>query len=681
MSTDPAKPARCAVIVGPYTSGKTTLLEAILFQSDAIHRKGSIAEGNTLGDGSPEARRRQMTIEPNFAHFTYLDEPWSIIDCPGSVEMARDRETAMMAADLAIVVAPPEPERALTLAPMFKFLDDHKIPHVVFVNKMDKATARLREVLEALQGVSSRPLVLRQIPIRDGEEVTGFVDLASERAWKYKEDKQSELIEMPASAQPREEEARQEMLESLADFDDRLLEELLEDKVPPSDEIYSYLTEQLSQDTIVPVLFGSAEHGHGITRLLKVLRHECPGHDVTAARLEIPTGGAFTATVIKTMHAAHTGKLSIVRLWDGSLKDGVHIGNDRVSGLFRMMGEEHGKLSEAGAGDVVALGRMEEVATGDLLNEQGRQRDWGTSWPAPAAPVYALAINPKNRQDEVKLTASIARLIEEDESLSLEHKPDTHQMLLWGQGEIHLQVAIEHLKSRYNVDVESQPPVTAYKETIKSSTKQHSRFKRQTGGHGQFGDVQVEIGPLPRGGGFEFIDNVVGGSVPRQYISAVEAGTKDYLAKGPLGFPVVDVKVRLFDGQHHAVDSSDQAFRTAGRLAMSEGMPGCRPVLLEPIYEVVISVPSDFTNKVHSLVSGRRGQILGFEVRPGWEGWDDLKCQIPQSELHDLIIELRSLTFGVGSFTQTFDHLQELSGRLADDVIAAHKDAEEGERR
>lgn len=681
MSTEPERPARCAVILGPYTSGKTTLLEAILYQTGAIHRKGSIPEGSTLGDSSPEARRRQMTIEPNFAHFEYLGEPWSIIDCPGSVEMARDRETSLMAADLAILVAPPEPERARTMAPMFKFLDDHEIPHVVFINKMDKAAARVRDILEALQAVSSRPLVLRQIPIRDDEEVTGFIDLASERAWKYNENKQSDLIEIPASVQPREEEARQEMLESLADFDDTLLEQLLEDVVPPSEEVYQYLSEQLSHDSIVPVLFGSAEHGHGITRLLKVLRHECPDHESTAKRLDIPTGGPFTASVLKTIHAAHTGKLSVVRLWHGALKDGTTIGHDRASGVFKLMGAENTKLSVAKAGDLVALGRMDDVATGDLLTEAGRNADSGMHWPAPAEAVYALAIQPKNRQDEVKLTASIGRLIEEDASLALEHNADTHQMLLWGQGEIHLKVAIEHLKNRYNVDVGAQQPMTSYKETIKTSTIQHSRFKRQTGGHGQFGDVHVEIGPLPRGSGFEFIDNVVGGSVPRQYISAVETGTKDYLSKGPLGFPVVDVKVRLFDGQHHAVDSSDMAFRTAGRLAMSEGMPNCRPVLLEPVYEVVISVPSEFTNKVHSLVSGRRGQILGFEIRRGWKAWDELKCQIPQAELRDLIIELRSLTFGVGSFTQRFDHLQELSGRLADNVITAHQEATEADRR
>ncbi len=673
MSTEQGAGPRCAVLVGPLTSGKTTLMEAILHSAGAIHRKGSISQGNTVGDASPEGRSREMSVEPNFAHFDYLGEPWSIIDCPGSVELSRDRDTCLMAADLAIIVAPPEPDRALTLAPIFKVLDEFSIPHVVFINKMDKANARIRDVLEALQGVSSRPLVLRQVPIRDGEEVTGFVDLVSERAWKYNENKQSDLFEMPDTVQEREESARQEMLESLADFDDTLLEQLLEDKVPATDEIYGYLSQFLAEDKIVPVLMGSAELGNGITRLLKMLRHEGPSVEATAERLGIPAGGSFAASVVKTLYAAHTGKLSVARVWRGKLADGTTIGDDRVSGIYRVMGGENEKAGEARAGDLVALGRMEHVATGDLLTEAGRDPDSGMAWPDIAPPVYALAVTPHNRQDEVKLTSSIGKLIEEDESIALEHNADTHQMLLWGQGEMQLKIAFDRLKSKYNVEVEVEPPQTAYKETIRKPTKQHSRFKRQTGGHGQFGDVHVEIRPMPRGSGFEFIDKVVGGAVPRQYIPAVEHGARDYLQRGPLGFPVVDLSVTLYDGQHHAVDSSEQAFRTAGRLAMSEGMPNCAPVLLEPIHEVVISVPSDFTNKVHSLVSGRRGQILGFEVRPGWQGWDDLKCQIPQAELRDLIIELRSLTLGVGTFSQSFDHLQELTGRPADDVITARQ--------
>jgi len=674
MSTKSESPARCAVIVGPYTGGKTTLMEAMLFQAGAIHRKGSITEGNTVGDGSPEARARQMSVETNVASCEYLDDSWTLLDCPGSVEFSRDSQTALMAADVAIVVTPPELDRVLGLAPIFKYLDDYNIPHAVFVNKMDKCAIRIRDLMEALQSTSDRPLVLRQVPIRDGEDVNGFVDLVSERAWKYNPDKQSDLIEMPDSVAEREEEARQEMLESLADFDDSLLEQLLEDKIPATEEVYGYLSENLASDRIVPVLLGSADSGNGITRLWKVLRHEAPGPEVAKERLSIPDGEGFVASVTKTFHAAHMGKLSLVRVWSGELSEGLTLGHDRLSGLFRLRGQEHDKISSAAAGDVVALARMEELQTGDLFSEGGKIECEDYLWPPAITLVYALAVTPKNRQDEVKLTASLAKLIEEDDSLSLEHNHDTGEMLLRGQGEIHLKIAAERLKSKYNVDVEVSPPQTAYKETIRRSTTQHSRFKKQSGGHGQFGDVQVEIKPLPRGSGFEFVDKVVGGAIPRQYIPSVEHGAKEYLRRGPLGFPVVDVSVTLFDGQHHAVDSSDQAFRVAGRMAMSEGMPECQPVLLEPIYEVTVSVPTEFTNKVHSLISGRRGQILGFEMRPGWKGWDEVRAQLPQAELQDLIIELRSLTQGVGSFKSQFDHLQEFTGKLAERVIASRKE-------
>jgi elongation factor G len=673
MTTKPVSPPRCAVLIGPYTSGKTTLLEALLFATGAIRRKGSVNEGNTVGDGSPEARARQMGVEPNFAHAEYLGERWSFIDCPGSVELSQDSRNALMAADVAILVAEPEPDRAITLTPILKFLETYQIPHMIFVNKMDRVSVRVRDLLESLQAISPRPLLLRQVPIRDDENVTGFVDLVSERAYRYQEGKTSELIEMPDVIKEREEEARQELLESLADFDDDLLEQLLEDKIPAPDEVYQQLTKDLQEDKIVPVFLGSAEAGNGITRLIKALRHETPDPAQTAARLGIASQGEFTASVVKTVHQAHTGKLSIARLWHGKIADGATIAGTRLAGLYQVMGQDTEKLAQAGEGDLVALGRLDEVATGDLLTEAGRVAEPAMEWPEVLPPVFSLAVTPLNRADEVKMSTSFAKLIEEDSSLSVEHNQNTHQMLLWGQGEIHLKLGIERLKSKYNVDVEIAPPLTAYKETIRKSVRQHSRFKRQTGGHGQFGDVQVEIKPLPQGQDFEFTNKVVGGAIPRNYIPAVEHGVRDYLGRGPLGFPVVGVAVELFDGQHHAVDSSDQAFRTAGRLAMSEGMPQCDPVLLEPIYEVTIAVPSDFTAKIHGLVSGRRGQILGFETRDGWDGWDELKCYLPQSEIHDLVVELRSLTLGVGSFASHFDHLQPLTGKLADRVIEERK--------
>ena len=673
MSNSENSAARCAVIVGPYTSGKTTLLEALLHNAGAIGRKGKLAEGNTVGDASPEARERQMSVEPNFAHCEYLGDKWHFIDCPGSVELVSDRNSSLMAADIAIVVVEPEVEKALTLAPLMKFLEEFDIPHLLFVNKMDKSTVRMRDLLSALQAVSHKPLVLRQVPIRGGEAITGFVDLASERAYRFVENKPSDLIEMPEDVREREGEARQEMLESLADFDDALLEQLLEDKVPANEEIFEQLTKDLQEDLIVPVMLGSAESGYGITRLFKALRHEAPSHEKTAQRLGITGSGAFTGSVIRIHHQAHTGKMTLARLWSGRLSDGDSVGSERISGLFYMMGQQNDKVAKAEAGDVVALGRLEEGKAGDLLDEKGFRRSEDMLWPDLPMPVFAVAIQPKNRQDEVKLTTSLAKIIEEDPSISLEHNSDTHQMLLWGQGEIHLRLALERLKARFHVEVDYVKPQTAYKETIRKGTTQHSRFKRQSGGHGQFGDVHVEIKPLPRGQGFEFIDKIVGGAVPRQYIPSVEVGAKDFLQRGPLGFPVVDLSVTLFDGQYHAVDSSDQAFKTAGRLAMQEGLPNCKPVLLEPIYEVVISVPSEFTNKVHGLVTGRRGRLQGFDAKPGWDQWDEVKCQIPQSELQDLIIELRSLTLGVGSFEWRFDHLEELTGKQADRIVEERK--------
>jgi elongation factor G len=315
----------------------------------------------------------------------------------------------------------------------------------------------------------------------------------------------------------------------------------------------------------------------------------------------------------------------------------------------------------------VALARMDEVQTCTVLSS-GKAPPSQEVWPPKLAPVYSLAINVENRADEVKLTAALAKLVDEDPALSVDHNPQSHELVLWGQGEIHLQIAFDRLKTKYNLPVKWHRPQVGYQETIRKGATHHARHKRQSGGHGQFGDVHVRIRPLARGEGFQFLDEVVGGVIPRQYIPSVEEGVREYLVKGPLGFPVVDVEVALFDGQYHAVDSSDMAFKTAGRLAMSEAMPKCDPVLLEPICEVTIAVPNEFTNRVHTMISGRRGQILGFDTKEGWTGWDQVSAYLPQSELHDLIVELRSATMGVGTFAWKFHHLQELTGRLAEKV-------------
>ena len=666
----PSLPRACA-LVGPFASGKTTLLDAMLLASGAISRQGRIKDGSTVGDSSPEARARLMSVEPNIASSTYLGESWTFIDCPGSVEFLQESYNALMAVDAAIVVCEPDPARAVMVAPVLKFLDERKIPHLLFVNKIDTAGTRLKDTLEALQAVSDRPLILREIPIREGDAVTGYVDLVSERAYQYRPGQTSVMIKIPDAIKGEESQARQELLEHLADFDDHLMEELLEDIQPPTDEVYADIGKDLADDLIVPVFFGSAENDGGIHRLLKALRHDVPQPTTTAARLGIGPEGGPLAQVFKTVHAAHTGKLSFARIWRGEFADNQTIDGSRIGGLYALPAGTATKVAKAGIGDVVAFGRLDPVQTGAVL---GGPEPGMAAWPAPLAPLFAFALTAEKKGDDVKLTGAVAKLSEEDPSLSLDH-PDTGELVLRGQGEIHLQVAIDRLKSRFNMQVVIRKPTVPYKETIRKATSVHGRHKKQSGGHGQFGDVHLDIAPLPRGQGFQFIDKVVGGVVPRQYIPAVEEGVSEFLRQGALGFPVVDLSVTLTAGSYHAVDSSDMAFKTAARIAMTEGLAECDPVLLEPILLVEISVPSDFTAKAQRIVSGRRGQILGYDAKPGWAGWDTVNAYLPQAEMDDLIIELRSLTMGVGTFSWAFDHLQDITGRTAEKVIEQRKDA------
>ncbi|CCG40242.1 elongation factor G [Magnetospirillum molischianum] len=669
-SRTPSLP-RAAALVGPYASGKTSLLESLLFTCGTIARKGRTRDGSTVGDSSPEARSRQMSVEPNIATAQYLDETWTFIDCPGSVEFKQDSLNALAVIDAAVVVCEPDPARAVMVAPMLKFLNENKIPHLLFINKVDTAGTRLTETLEALQAVSDRPLVLREVPIREGETVTGYIDLVSERAYRYRPGQPSDLIRIPDEIQSEESKARQELLEHLADFDDRLMEELLEDIQPPPNELYQDLSRDLADNLIVPVFFGSAENNSGIRRLLKALRHDVPGPATTASRLGIAADGPPMAQIFKSVHAQHTGKLSYGRVWRGEFADNQTVGDSRISGLYLPTATGPAKAARVGTGDVAAFGRLDSIPTGGVLCVDSSA---ALPWTKPLSPLFALAVAAEKKGDDVKLTGVLAKLCEEDPSLVLDHS-EFGELVLRGQGEIHLLVAIDRLKSRFNMQVITRKPTVPYKETIRKATSVHGRHKKQSGGHGQFGDVYLDITPLPRGSGFQFRETVVGGVVPRHFIPAVEQGVTESLSQGALGFPVVDLSVTLTQGSYHAVDSSDMAFKTAARIGMAEGMPQCEPILLEPVLLVELSVPSDYTAKAQRIVSGRRGQILGFDAREGWPGWDTVNAYLPQAEMDDLIVELRSLTMGVGTFAWTFDHLQELTGRVADKVIEARREA------
>jgi len=672
--------SRCLALVGPYLSGKTTLLEAILARSGAATRQGTVADKNTVGDASAEARDHGMSVELNIADTTFLGDSFTFIDCPGSIEFQHEGALALTACDAAIVVCEPDPKRVAALQLILKQLEDRGIPRFLFLNKIDSFDARVRDILPILQPASTKPLVLRQIPIWENGAASGFVDLALERAFVYRKQANAEVVEMPVSIKDRETEARFRMLEQLADYDDELMEQLLSDVQPSRDKVFSDLVKEVQEGLIVPVLLGSADNGNGILRLLKALRHEAPFVDGTARRLKLENAKS-AAQVLKTMYSPHGGKMSVVRVLAGEFGEGtVAYGpraEERAAAAFSLLGQEARKRGIAKAGETVALGRLEKTLSGDTLSaEKGGSTQIAA--PEPPQPVYGTAIGVKDRKDEVKLTGALARLMEEDPSLKVQHAKDTHQMVLWGQGEMHLRVALERLKRKYGVDAETKRRQVPYKETIRKGIEVRGRHKKQSGGHGQFGDVVIDIQPLARGSGFQFAEKITGGVVPRQFIPSVEIGVQDFLQKGPLGgFPVVDVAVTLTDGSYHSVDSSDMAFRQAGRIAMAEGLPKCSPVLLEPVMEVDITVPTDATARINAIIPQRRGQILGFDARDGWPGWDVVKAQLPEAEIQDLIVELRSATSGVGTYTARFHHLAELTGKLADNVLAAHKAAAE----
>ena len=499
---------RCIALVGPFQSGKTTLLEAILARTGATPRAGSVDAGTSVGDASAEARHHKMSVAMTAATTTFMGDSYTFLDCPGSIEFAHDMRAALPAVDAAIVVCEADEKKLPQLQIILRELEELRIPRFLFLNKIDRANARIRETLATLQPASRVPLVLRQIPIWNGELIEGFVDLALERAFIYREHKASEVIALEGGNLDREKEARFSMLEKLADHDDSLMEQLLEDIPPPRDAVFDDLARELRDGLICPVLLGSALRENGVLRLMKALRHEAPGIAETAKRFGVTETKEALGYVFKTLHLQHGGKLSLTRVLSGHLDDGatLHAASGeaaRISGILAATGAYDSKRAAAEAGDTVALGKLDVVKTGDTI-ATGKTAPQALVKIDPWPPVLALSIAALDRKDDVKLGQALQRLHEEDPSLTMVQNPRTHDTVLWGQGEMHLRVALERLRDRFGVHVKSQAPAIGYQETIRKPITQRGRHKKQSGGHGQFGDVVLDIKPLPRGEGFQF---------------------------------------------------------------------------------------------------------------------------------------------------------------------------------
>jgi elongation factor G len=667
MAGESVKGTRVIALVGPAGAGKTSLAEAMLFAAGATDRLGSTANGSSIGDSSPEARQRRGSTELNLYNFQYLGDEFAIVDVPGSVGFSADGARALAIADVAIVVVDPDPARAPLAAPALRALDELGIPHLIFVNRIDQAHGRIRDLLTALQPMSVSPLIARQIPIWDGEKIGGFVDLALEYAFKYRAGKESERIEIPADLQDREHEARTHMLEQLADHDDELLEQLLMDEAPTREKIVRDLARETGENLGVSVLFGSANSSWGVRRLLKAMRHEVPTPQSAANRLGVSDPSLY---IFKIVHGS-IGRLALARALGGRISEGSDLkleGDDhaRVGSLFKVQGEKTAKVGEARNGDVVAVAKIDTVKTGQWLGAGKVPPQIEVDYPARNC---AIAIEPADRKDDVKLSGALQRLAEEDAALIVEHDDANHEIRLRGVNDEHLNTVLARLNRRYGVEVKSHAPMVGYRESIRKPVRQHGRHKKQSGGHGQFGDVIIEIRPLGRGEGFVFEEKIHGGAVPKQWIPAVEEGVREAMQKGPLGFEVVDCAVTLVDGSYHSVDSSELAFRLAGRVAMHEALTAAHPHLLEPMHKLTVVCPSNATSRITSAIAGRRGQMLGMGPRDGWTGWDRIEALIPEAELSGLEAELRSQSQGLATYESEFDHLAELNGPLADKVI------------
>ncbi|HJP67338.1 MAG TPA: elongation factor G, partial [Sphingomicrobium sp.] len=644
-----------------------SLAEAVLFAAGASDRLGSTANGSSIGDSSPESRQRGGSTELNLYNFEYLGDPFAILDVPGSIGFAADGAKALAIADLAIVVVDPDPARAPLAAPALRALDELGIPHVIFVNRIDQAHGRIRDLLTALQPMSVSPLIARQIPIREGEKISGFVDLALEYAFKYRPGKESERIEIPADLHEREVEARTHMLEQLADHDDELLEQLLMDQAPAREKVLQDLARETGDNLGVAVLFGSASSSWGVRRLLKAVRHEAPAPNGTADRLGVSDPSLY---VFKIIHGS-IGRLALSRALGGNIREGSDLKTEngdhsRVGSLFKLQGEKTTKVPEARSGDVVAVAKIDTIKSGQWLSSGKMPLQIEVEYPARNC---AIAIEPADRKDDVKLSGALQRLGEEDSALIIEHDDANHEIRLRGINDEHLNTVLARLKRRYGVEVKGHAPAVGYRESIRKTVTQKGRHKKQSGGHGQFGDVVIELKPLPRGSGFVFDERIHGGAVPKQWIPAVEEGVIEAMRRGPLGFQVVDCAVSLVDGSYHSVDSSELAFRLAGRIAMQEALAAAGPHLLEPMHKLTVVCPSSATSRITSAVAGRRGQMLGMGPREGWTGWDRIDALIPEAELSGLEAELRSQSQGLATYEAQFDHLAELNGPLADKVI------------
>jgi elongation factor G len=687
------KLTRTIALVGHGGSGKTSLAETFLFNSKVVDRLGKVDEQTATTDFEPEETKRGSSVSAAFGHYTHKKHTVHFVDTPGDDNFLSDAAAALRAVDGVVMVADAIDGVKVQGEKVWQFVKQNDLPAVIVVNKMDRDRADLEQALGVISDMLGVKLVRLQVPIGNGEEFSGVVDLLSGKAYTFPKDGSGnmETVEVPGDLADEVEAARETMIEDIAEADDTLVERYLEGEELKPEELAGALAKGTREGIFCPVAVSAALFNIGSQPIMDLINHLLPSPDqakpVTGVNPKskeeeertADPAGPLAALVFKTVTDPFAGQLSMVRVFSGTLKTDVQPFNptrdakERFGQLLQMTGKNQKTLTEAGPGSLVAIPKLKETKTGDTLCDAAKPIILSPTEPLPA--VISYAIEAKEKGDEEKVFAGINKLLEEDPTLRLERDPQTNEAILSGMGSVHIETTLERLKRKFGVEVNLKTPKVPYRETIKGSVRVQGRYKKQTGGRGQFGDTWLEIAPAEEGEGYVFVDEIVGGAIPRQYIPAVEKGIEEALHGGVLaGYPMVDVKVRLVDGSFHPVDSSEMAFKVAGSLGFKKGAVQCKPTLLEPIMKLTVTVPEDFMGDVMGDISGRRGRVLGMEAKGSLQV---VSAMVPMAEVLTYQPELTSMTGGRGAFAMELDHYEEVPGDVQAKIVEAYEKAKE----
>jgi len=680
MPHEQADRIRNVALVGHRGSGKTSLCEALLYEAGNLSRMGSVADGTTVSDSAPDEKSRQMSIAASLSSLRWDDRKVNLVDTPGDAGFVADALAALRACEGAVVVVNGVMGVEVTTERMWQRADELGLARLIFVNMLDRERADFFRALDSLKASFGPHVVATEIPVGAEHELEGVIDLIDMKAWRQDgaERGAATEVDIPEELRPRAEEYREKLMDEVAELSEELMERYLEGEEISHEETVTALKNGVTNGQLFPVTCGAATRNLGTSRLLEAFVEDLPSPaksgpvELDGLTLEPTESGDMVALVFKTMADPYAGRLNLFRVFQGVLGHDSQVHNcrahckERVGQLLAPQGKDSEHVDSFGPGDIGAVAKLKETRAGDVLSS--RDQDVPLRMPEMPRPVMAFAIEPKTKGDEDKVFTALRRLQEEDPTIDVHRDEQTGEEIVAGLTQVHVEVIVGRMKERFGAEVTLKPPRVPYHETIRASAKAHGRYKKQTGGRGQFGDCHIEVEPLEQGAGFEFVDKIKGGVIPSGFIPAVEKGIREAMSSGVVaGYPVGDLRVRLFDGSYHSVDSSEMAFKIAGSMAFKQAMEAAKPVLLEPIMELVVSVPEESVGDVIGDLNSRRGHPLGMEPKAGMT---EVKAEVPMAELLTYAPDLRQITSGQGEFSMQLARYEEVPAHLADKVVA-----------